>query len=80
MKKTHKRCTFTGAQLRAERLALGLTQTELGALLDKHQITLSRYETGTEPIGSPRSLELALAGIRAKYFSGTKQVKGRAKK
>lgn len=51
---------MTPAELRQRRLALRLSQEELGALLDMSRASINRWETGSPPIPSPRMLTLAL--------------------
>jgi transcriptional regulator with XRE-family HTH domain len=64
---------LTGTQVRERREALGLTQTQLGAKLGKHKITVSRWETGTSPIDSPEMVDLALEALEKRQ--GRKRVK-----
>ena len=54
---------MTGAELRAVREHLALTQAELAALLGVPALRISKWERG-EPIAHPRILELALTELR----------------
>lgn len=51
--------------LRYFRRELGLTQTELGRRLGVTQRTISRWETGAEPVGNPHLVLRALADVAA---------------
>lgn len=53
-----------GAELRARRLALKLTQLHLGRLLGVPQSTVARWETGALPIRHPRILQFAMESLR----------------
>lgn len=55
--------TLDGQMLRAWREARGLTQRELGAMIDIPQNTITRWETAAMEIMHPRLLALALFGI-----------------
>ena len=55
---------MTGTELRAERLALGLTQAKLATALGRARYTVSRWETGRHRIRDGTTLRLALAGLR----------------
>jgi DNA-binding CsgD family transcriptional regulator/DNA-binding XRE family transcriptional regulator len=50
-------------ELRAQRVALGLTQSELGVLLGLPPTTIARWECGSLRIGSPTLLRLALERV-----------------
>lgn len=52
---------MTGAQLRAARLRLGLTQQQLADTLDVDRTSVARWETGAQPL--PRLVALALHGL-----------------
>jgi len=54
---------MTGAELRAARRALGLSQRALAVLLDVTENTVARWERGELAIAHPRMLELALKGL-----------------
>lgn len=56
----------TPDSLRARRLALGLTQTELAGRLGTHRNTVARWEQGAETIGQPLMLGLALSALEAR--------------
>lgn len=49
--------------LPAERAALGLTQRELGELLDVEANTIARWERGERLVQHPKMLQLALAAL-----------------
>jgi len=53
---------MTPAELRAARLALGLTQPELGERLGVHWTTVSRWENGRQRI--PQIVALAVTHLR----------------
>jgi transcriptional regulator with XRE-family HTH domain len=53
----------TPEDLRRRRIALGLSQAELGARLDVPQNTISRWEIGRLPIERPSMLDLALRAL-----------------
>ena len=52
-----------GADLRSFRERLGLTQEQLGALIDIPRNTIARWERDELPIAKARQLELALSAI-----------------
>lgn len=54
-------------QLREMRAMLGMTQAQLGAELDVNEHTVTRWEAGLTPIGSPRRLRLALIALLLGY-------------
>lgn len=54
---------MTGAELRAARTALGLTQKALGAALDVPQATIWRWESGQLAIQHPEILRRALRDL-----------------
>jgi transcriptional regulator with XRE-family HTH domain len=60
---------MTGDELRALRLRLGLTQTQLAAALDVSASTIAKYEAGKtsnrQPI--PRVVELAVRALAARH-------------
>lgn len=55
----------TPEDLRRRRLALGLSQAELGRRLDVPQNTISRWELGTLKIERQAMLDLALRALEA---------------
>ena len=57
-----------GEVIRYSRKALGLTQKELGKILDYTHETVSRWETGKEPM--PRSTANALIGVLMRAIEG----------
>lgn len=59
----HPGVAMTGDDLRARRLALGLTQADLGTRLGKPQNTVARWESGRMAIEAPVMLHLALLAI-----------------
>ncbi len=50
-------------ELRARRLALRLSQTQLAASLDVDSMTVSRWERGVLRIAAPGMLHWALCGL-----------------
>jgi transcriptional regulator with XRE-family HTH domain len=50
-------------ELRERRQRLGLSQPQLAALLTVSKDTVSRWERGTQAIGTPGMLDLALRGL-----------------
>lgn len=52
-----------GADLRSFRETLGMTQEQLGALIDIPRNTIARWERNELPIAKTRQLELALSAI-----------------
>jgi len=54
----------TGADLRAARLALGITQRQLALVLGVHPNTVACWERGDKPIGKPDMVRLSLQQIR----------------
>jgi transcriptional regulator with XRE-family HTH domain len=50
-------------ELRARRLALGLSQPQLAALLDINSMTISRWERGVVALPAPGMLHWALRGL-----------------
>jgi DNA-binding XRE family transcriptional regulator len=62
-----------GAELRAARKMLGLRQVDLAERLEKRAETISRYETGADPI--PVEFKLSLASLIArKLHHGDEQL------
>lgn len=57
----HQVAEIPGEVLRGVRKSLGLKQTELAELLDIRPETISRYESGEQPV--PRTVQLAVADI-----------------
>ena len=59
---------MTPEELKQRRQMLGLTQTELSALIGIPQNTISRWEIGRIPIGEPRStwLDVEMAKLKRK--------------
>lgn len=57
-----------GSVMRFARKALGLSQKELGVLLDRKDPAVSRWETGADE--SPRSIQLALAHLLQEVENG----------
>ena len=53
---------MTSLDFRSLRLALGLTQDELAAILDLSERQIIRYEAGKAPI--PRTVEMAMKQLR----------------
>lgn len=74
--------TIGGDEIRFARKALGLTQARLGALLEVAQETVSRWETGAEPMSRVSRLALlavvrdpsALARLAKNEPAGTTEV------
>jgi transcriptional regulator with XRE-family HTH domain len=66
---------MTGAELKARRERLGLSQTALANLLGTTQNTISRWELGTLQIEKSQMLELALEALEKR---GTRNTKRRA--
>jgi transcriptional regulator with XRE-family HTH domain len=62
---------MTGEDLRAWRIAQGMTQTELADAIGKDNMTVSRWETGKIPIGSATLLALALEALAARRQRST---------
>ena len=60
-----KQKPLTPRQVRAIRESLGMTQVELADALDKHRVTVSRWENGTCPVGLSESEHLR--SIAAKH-------------
>jgi len=56
----------TGAELRALRNALGLSQRALGKELGVQQATVWRWESEAMPIERPRMMRLALEALAAR--------------
>lgn len=56
---------MTGKELRARRLALKLTQVELGEYLGVSGNTIARWERGDMEIQHPKTLALALKALQA---------------
>ena len=56
---------LTPEQLRARRLALGLTQAQLASLLGASTMTIYRWEKGTRGIRRPALIELKLDQLSA---------------
>ena len=68
-----------GRLLRERRLALGLSQERLGALLGVTYQQVQKYERGTNRIGSSRLGELCgILGVRANYFFDEEALPGLA--
>lgn len=59
---------MTPEELKRRRKQLGLSQTELSALIGVPQNTISRWEIGAIPIGEPRStwLDVEMAKLKRK--------------
>ena len=57
---------MTGAELRALRTALGLSQRALGQALGVQQATVWRWESEAMPIERPRMMRLALEALAAR--------------
>ncbi len=66
---------MTGADLRAWRIRLGMTQPELAAALSVGRNTVTRWERSLAPIGNPGMLRLALERLeqRRTHVTGTRQ-------
>jgi transcriptional regulator with XRE-family HTH domain len=58
---------MTGAELRARREGLGLSQSALAARLGTTQNTVSRWELETLPIEKPEMLDLALRALEQEH-------------
>lgn len=50
--------------LKSERLALGVTQRQLAAVLGVHPNTIACWERGDKPIGKPEMVRMSLELIR----------------
>jgi transcriptional regulator with XRE-family HTH domain len=55
---------FTGSELRAIRLEIGLSQARLARELDVTVTTVARWERGEQTIGSPAAIWLALQALK----------------
>ncbi len=62
---------MTGAALRAERMALGITQRQLALVLGMHPNTVACWEREAKTIGNPTMVRLALQQIRERRASAS---------
>lgn len=69
MRMAHPTDIYVGRRLRLARLTKGLTQTELGNLLNLSFQQVQKYESGKNRIGSSRLWDLAMIlGVSISYF------------
>ena len=62
---------MNGAELRAERLALGITQRQLALMLGVHVNTVACWERGDKVIGNSHMVRLALQQIKERRQTRT---------
>lgn len=63
---------MNGAEVKARRLAMQLTQVELAALLGLSSQTISNIETDRFPIENPTMLNLALSHLELQHSHKSK--------
>lgn len=71
---------LTPAGLRARRQALGLSQAELGDVIDASQAAIAQWETGTRAPRNPAQVAAALAAAEDRLRRFTQQLTQTAKK